>query len=73
MSFIQKTCLDSELIDEVYIYCSDEAVKPYVLPGVKFLKRPIELDGDDKNANDISFPSSLQRERALWWSTVAKS
>ena len=53
MSFIQKTCLDSEMIDEVYIYCSDEAVKPYVLPGVKFLKRPIELDGDDKNANDI--------------------
>lgn len=53
MSFIQHTCLDSELIDEVYIYCSDENVKPYVLPGVKFLKRPVELDGDDKNANDI--------------------
>ena len=53
MSFIQQTCLASELIDEVYVYCSDESVKPYVLPGVKFLKRPLELDGDDKNANDI--------------------
>ncbi|MBO7492448.1 MAG: acylneuraminate cytidylyltransferase family protein [Bacteroidales bacterium] len=53
MSFIQQACLDSELIDETYIYCSDETVKPYVLPGVKFLKRPVELDGDDKNANDI--------------------
>ena len=53
MSFIQQTCLQSDMIDEVYIYCSDESVKPYVLPGVKFLKRPIELDGDDKNANDI--------------------
>ena len=53
MSFIQQACHDSELIDETYIYCSDENVKPYVLPGVKFLKRPVELDGDDKNANDI--------------------
>ena len=53
MSFIQKTCLKSELIDEVYIYCSDESVMSYVLPGVKFLKRPHELDNDDKNANDI--------------------
>lgn len=53
MSFIQKTCLESELIDDVYIYCSDESVIPYVLPRVKFLKRPAELDNDDKNANDI--------------------
>jgi len=53
MSFIQETCLDSDLIDEVYIYCSDDAVLPYVLPGVKFLHRPVELDGDNKNANDI--------------------
>ena len=53
MSFIQKACLDTKGIDEVYIYCSDDAVKPYVLPGVHYLKRPEELDGDDKNANDI--------------------
>ncbi len=53
MHFIQKVCLESKLIDEVYVYCSDEAVIPYVLPGVKFLKRPKELDGDDKNANDF--------------------
>ena len=53
MFFIQRVCLASALVDEVYIYCSDESVKPYVLPGVKFLKRPKELDGDDKNANDI--------------------
>jgi len=35
MSFIQQACLDAKNIDEVYIYCSDDAVKPYVLPGVK--------------------------------------
>ena len=53
MSFIQRTCLESKLIDEVYIYCSDESVMPYVLPDVRFLKRSKVLDGDDKNANDI--------------------
>lgn len=53
MSFIQQACLDVGNIDEVYIYCSDDAVKSYVLPGVKYLKRPEYLDGDNINANDI--------------------
>lgn len=53
MSFIQKTCLDAKNIDEVYIYCSDDAVIPYVLPGVHYLKRPKYLDGDSINANDF--------------------
>ena len=53
MSFIQKVCLNTRLVDETYIYCSDEAVKEYVLPGVKFLKRPGFLDSDEANANTI--------------------
>ena len=53
MHFIQKTCLESEMIDEVYIYCSNEEIKEYVLPGVKFLRRPDFLDLDNVNANDI--------------------
>lgn len=53
MHFIQKTCLQAKNIDEVYIYCSDETAQDYLVPGVKFLKRPEYLDGDDCNANDI--------------------
>lgn len=53
MHFIQKACLASQYIDETYVYCSDEAVKEYILPGVKFLKRPEFLDGDNINANDF--------------------
>ena len=53
MSFIQRACLQSEKIDDVYVYCSDDAVKPYVLPGVTYLKRPTFLDGDNINANDF--------------------
>ncbi len=53
MSFIQQACLDAGVIDEIYIYCSDDTVIPYLLPNVKFLKRPKYLDGDDINANDF--------------------
>jgi CMP-N-acetylneuraminic acid synthetase len=53
MTFVQKNCLEANNIDEVYIYCSDDAVKPYILPNVKYLKRPKYLDGDDINANDF--------------------
>lgn len=53
MHFIQRVCLKSKRIDEVYIYCSDEAVKDYILPGVQFLKRPRFLDLDTANANDF--------------------
>lgn len=53
MHFIQKACLDAKEIDEVYVYCSNEEVVDYVLPRVKFLKRPEYLDGDSINANDF--------------------
>lgn len=53
MHFIQKACLNVKNIDEVYVYCSDKAVVPFLLPGVKFLKRPDYLDGDNINANDF--------------------
>lgn len=53
MHFIQKTCLVAHNIDEVYVFCSDDRAKEYLVPGVKFLKRPAFLDGDGMNANDI--------------------
>ena len=51
--FIQKACLNAKNIDEVYVYCSSEEVQSYILPGVKYLKRPEYLDGDNINANDF--------------------
>ncbi len=32
-------------IDERYVYCSDEAIKPFIPEGLKFLKRDPYLDG----------------------------
>ena len=51
--FIQKVCLACENIDETYVYCSDESIREYVLPGVKFLKRPDFLDLNSANCNTI--------------------
>ena len=64
MSFIQQACLNAKNIDEVYVYCSDDAVIPYVLPGVKYLKRPEYLDGDNINANDFirEFMNSVEAD-----------
>ena len=53
MALIQRACLKSKFIDEIYVYCSSEMVKDYLEPGVKFLRRPDFLDGPDANSNDI--------------------
>ena len=41
---IQRTLLGCSGIDEVYVYCSKEEIKQYLLPGIKFIKRSSELD-----------------------------
>lgn len=41
---IQKTLLKVDIIDEVYIFCSDDSIQEYVLDGIKYLKRPEFLD-----------------------------
>ena len=43
--YIFKTLCDVDGIDERYVYCSDEAIKPYLPDGIKFLKRDTYLDG----------------------------
>ena len=41
------------LADEIYVYCSDEAVSPYLPEGIRFLKRPDELDLPTSNFTQI--------------------
>lgn len=53
MQFIQETLVAVDVVDEVYVYCSDEAVRGYLIEGVSFLKRPSYLDSDTANCNDI--------------------
>jgi CMP-N-acetylneuraminic acid synthetase len=53
VSFVQEALLGSKLLDEVYLYCSNDVIKEYVLEGIAFLKRPEYLDGNGMNCNDI--------------------
>lgn len=45
--------LDTQGIDEVYVYCSDEAVKQYIPEEAIFLQRDSRLDGDTVKGFDI--------------------
>ena len=43
--YIFKTICEVKGIDERYVYCSDEAIMPYLPEGLNFLKRDPYLDG----------------------------
>lgn len=45
--------LETGLADEIYVYCSDTSVCPYLPEGVTFLQRPAELDLPTSNFTQI--------------------
>ena len=53
VKLIQNTCIKAKSVDETYIYCSSEDIKPYIIDGIEFLKRPKFLDENTANSNDI--------------------
>ena len=53
IQFILRSLLDSKYIDEMYVYCSDECITEYLIPGIRFLQRPEYLDQNTCNCNDI--------------------
>lgn len=53
IQFILEALTASKKIDEIYVYCSSERIKKYLIDGVKFLRRPEYLDENTSNCNDI--------------------
>lgn len=53
MCHILGTLLGVEAIDEVYVYCSDEAVRAYLPEGVRFLRRSPHLDRNETLGGEI--------------------
>ena len=49
----------TEMTDEICVYCSDEAVRPFLPEGVRFLRRPACLDLPTANFSQI-FESFMQ-------------
>ena len=53
LQYILYTLTNTTSIDEVYVYCSQEEIKPLLPQGVKFLKRDESLDRDETLGQEI--------------------
>lgn len=53
MCYVLDTLAKVKNVCEVYVYCSNEDVIPYLPKGVKFLKRPEYLDRDETLGKEI--------------------
>lgn len=53
VQILQETLVRPNNLDEIYVFCSDERIKEYLIDGVKFLKRPEFLDTKQATPNDI--------------------
>ena len=64
MCHILKTLTTVEGIDEVYVFCSDESIRPLLPEGVRFLRRDPSLDRDTTLGREIydSFTASVDAD-----------
>lgn len=53
ITYFLKTLLTVQEFDEIYVFCSDEAIKEYLVDGVQFCKRPDYLDSQSATPQDI--------------------
>lgn len=51
--YILSTLLTIEMIDEVYVYCSNPDIMEFIPDGVKYLKRSTTLDQDTTKMNEV--------------------
>lgn len=51
--YILDTLITVKDIDEVYIYCSNPAIRGYMPEGVKYLRRAEDLDRDTTTMNEV--------------------
>lgn len=59
-----KTLTSVSEIDELYVYCSKEEIKEYLVPDVEYLKRPERLDTKEATPQDIisSFMAQVEAD-----------
>jgi CMP-N-acetylneuraminic acid synthetase len=53
MSYVLENLMKVPRLDEVYVYCSSEYIRPHLPEGVKFLKRSETLDRDETLGAEI--------------------
>lgn len=52
-SYILNTLSKVKNIDEIFVYCSDEAILNYLPENIRFLKRSTDLDNNNSTMNDV--------------------
>lgn len=52
-SYILNTLLSINIIEEIYVYCSNPAIKNYIPEGIKYLQRSKTLDSDNTKMNEV--------------------
>jgi CMP-N-acetylneuraminic acid synthetase len=64
ISYILSTLLTVKSVDEIYVYCSNPAIKGYLPDGVKFLQRDNYLDLSTTSFNEVltSFASDVNSD-----------
>ena len=55
---ILRALIGANTVDEIYVYCSNENIKKYIIPGVKFLKRDEKYDSAQADVNDMFYSFS---------------
>jgi len=62
--YILTTLLSVDVIDEVYVYCSNESIKDYIPEGVIYRKRSESLDQNTTKINEVikAFASEIPAE-----------
>lgn len=58
IQLILNTLLNVRNIDEVYVYCSNDEIKKYMQPCVRYLKRDRKYDTADADVNDMFYTFS---------------
>ena len=66
MCHILRTLTQVEGIDEVYVYCSDESIRPLLPEGVRFLHRDASLDRDTTLGREIYDAFTAEVEADLY-------
>lgn len=64
--YIQETLLQVPEIDERYVYCSNDAVCPYLEKGISYLQRPVFLDENTANFTQIFEEFSKQIDADIY-------
>lgn len=66
LHFILKSLKNAKEVDEVYVYCSKEEIKPYLLDGVHYLKRDEKYDTATADVNDMFYAFSQAVEADVY-------